>query len=38
MVAVPVNNKVDVLKLTPGMYFIKVATKDWRERTKLIIE
>jgi hypothetical protein len=38
LVAVPVNNTVDVSKLTPGIYFIEVATKDRRGRTKLIIE
>jgi hypothetical protein len=36
--AVPVNNTVDVSKLKAGMYFIEVATKDWRGRTKLIVE
>jgi hypothetical protein len=34
--AVPVNNTVDVSMLTPGIYFIEVATKDWRGRTKLV--
>ena len=38
LVAVPVNNTVDVSKLKPGIYFIEVATKEWRGRTKLIIE
>jgi hypothetical protein len=33
-----VNNTMDVSKLKPGMYFIEVATKEWRDRTKLIIE
>jgi hypothetical protein len=37
-VAVPVNNTLDVSTLTPGIYSIEVAAKDWRERTKLIIE
>ncbi len=36
--AKPVNNTLDVSKLKPGIYFIEVATKDWRGRTKLIIE
>jgi hypothetical protein len=36
LVAVPVNNTVDVSKLTPGIYFIEVATKEWRGRTKLV--
>ena len=38
LVAVLVNNTVDVSKLKPGIYFIEVATKEWRGRTKLIIE
>jgi hypothetical protein len=38
LAAVPVNNTVDVSKLKPGIYFIEVATKEWRGRTKLIIE
>jgi hypothetical protein len=38
LVAVPVNNTVDVSTLKPGIYFIEVATKEWRGRTKLIIE
>jgi hypothetical protein len=38
LVAVPVNNTVDVSTLRPGIYFIEVATKEWRDRTKLIIE
>jgi len=36
LVAVPVNNTMDVSMLKPGMYFIEVAAKDWRGRTKLI--
>jgi hypothetical protein len=36
LVAVPVNNTVDVSGLRPGIYFIEVVTKDWRGRTKLI--
>jgi hypothetical protein len=36
--AVPVNNTVDVSGLMAGIYFIEVATKDWRERTKLVIQ
>jgi hypothetical protein len=36
--AVPVNNTVDVSGLKKGMYFIEVATKEWRGRTKLIIK
>ena len=38
LVAVPVNNTVDVSTLKPGIYFLEVATKDWRGRTKLIKE
>jgi hypothetical protein len=38
LVAKPVNNTVDVSKLTPGIYFIEVVTKEWRGRTKLVIE
>jgi hypothetical protein len=38
LVAVPVNNTLDVSKLKPGRYFIEVATKEWRGGTKLIIE
>ena len=38
LVIKPVNNTVDISTLTPGIYFIEVATKDWRGRTKLIIE
>ncbi len=34
--AKPVNNTVDVSGLKPGIYFIEVATKEWRGRTKLI--
>ncbi len=34
--AMPINNTVDVSGLKPGIYFIEVATKDWRGRTKLI--
>ena len=36
LVALPVNNTVDVSKLTPGIYFVEVAAKDWRGRMKLI--
>jgi hypothetical protein len=36
--AMPVNNTVDVSGLKPGIYFIEVATKEWRGRTKLIIK
>jgi hypothetical protein len=38
LVAVPVNNTVDVSGLRPGIYFIEVAAKEWRGRTKLIIK
>jgi hypothetical protein len=34
--AVPVNNTVDISKLRPGIYFMEVATKEWRGRTKLV--
>jgi len=34
--AVPVNNKVDVSKLKPGIYFIEVASKEWRGRMKIV--
>ena len=34
--AVPVNNAVDVSTLRPGIYFIEVATNEWRGRAKLI--
>ena len=34
--AVTVNNTVDVSKLKPGIYFIEVATKEWRGMTKFI--
>jgi hypothetical protein len=36
--AVPVNNTVDVSGLKAGIYFIEVATKVWKGRTKLIIK
>jgi hypothetical protein len=36
--AVPVNNTVDVSGLNAGIYFMEVATKEWKGRTKLIIE
>jgi hypothetical protein len=36
LVAVPVNNTVDVSTLKPGIYFIEMATKDWTGRTKLV--
>jgi hypothetical protein len=38
LVAVPVNNTVDVSTLRPGIYFIEIATNEWRGGTKLIIE
>ena len=34
----PVNNKVDVSKLKPGIYFLEVITSENRTRTKLLIE
>ena len=34
--AVPANNTVDVSGLKAGIYFIEVATKEWRGRTKII--
>jgi hypothetical protein len=34
--AVPVNNTVDVSTLRSGIYFIEVATNEWRGRAKLI--
>jgi hypothetical protein len=37
LVAVPVNNTVDVSTLKSGIYFIEVATKEWKGRTKLIM-
>jgi hypothetical protein len=36
LVAVPVNNTVDVSTLTPGIYFVEIATKEWRERIMFI--
>jgi hypothetical protein len=36
LVTKPVNNKVDVSKLKPGIYFIEVASKEWRGRTKIV--
>jgi hypothetical protein len=36
LVVVPVNNAVDVSTLKPGIYFIELATKDWKGRTKLV--
>jgi hypothetical protein len=38
LVAVPVNNTVDVSKLKAGIYFIEVITSESRVRTKLLIE
>ena len=38
LVAVPVNNTVDVSKLKPGIYFIEVATNESRIRTKMVIK
>jgi len=32
----PVNNTVDISGLKAGMYWIEVATKEWREKTKFI--
>ena len=32
----PVNNVIDVSQLKPGIYFIDLAAKDWRGRTKFI--
>ena len=37
LVAVPVNNTVDVSTLMSGIYFIEVITSETRARTKLII-
>jgi hypothetical protein len=36
LVAVPVNNTVDVSTLKPGIYFVEIATKEWRERIMFI--
>jgi hypothetical protein len=36
LITKPVYNTVDVSALKPGIYFIEVATKEWRGRTKLI--
>jgi hypothetical protein len=38
LVAVPVNNTVDVSGLKPGIYFIEVITSESRAGTKLVIE
>jgi hypothetical protein len=38
LVAVPVNNTVDVSGLTPGIYFIEVITSESRAGTKLVVE
>jgi hypothetical protein len=38
LVAVPVNNTVDVTGLTPGIYFIEVITSESRAGTKLVVE
>ncbi len=38
LVAVPVNNTVDVSKLRPGIYFIEVITNESRAGTKLVVE
>jgi hypothetical protein len=38
LVAVPVNNTVDVSELTPGIYFLEVITSDSRAGTKLVVE
>lgn len=34
----PVNNKVDVSRLKPGIYYIEVATKEWRGSSKFVKE
>ena len=38
LVAVPVNNTVDVSKLRPGIYFLEVITSESQEGTKLVVE
>jgi hypothetical protein len=38
LVAVPVNNTVDVSWLKPGIYFIEVITSESRTGTKLVVE
>ncbi len=38
LVAVPVNNTVDVSRLKPGIYFLEVITSESRTGTKLVIE
>jgi hypothetical protein len=38
LVAVPVNNTVDVSTLTRGIYFIEVITSESRTGTKLVVE
>ncbi len=38
LLAVPVDNTVDVSTLTPGIYFLEVITSESRTGTKLVIE
>jgi hypothetical protein len=38
LVAVPVNNTVDVSGLRPGIYFLEVVTSENRTGTKLVVE
>jgi hypothetical protein len=38
LVAVPVNNTVDVSGLTPGIYYLEVITSESRTGTKLVVE
>jgi hypothetical protein len=38
LVAVPVNNTVDVSNLKPGIYFLEITTKERSIRTKLVVE
>jgi hypothetical protein len=36
LAAKPLNNTVDVSMLKPGIYFIEVAAREWRGRTKMV--
>jgi hypothetical protein len=38
LVALPVNNTVDVSTLTPGIYYLEVITSESRAGTKLVVE
>ena len=38
LVAVPVNNTVDVSKLKPGIYMVEVVTKENHARQKLVVK